>query len=327
MDSIVDQRRQLRLFGILLAAFYVVQVSVPLLPVPIPMIPVASMFVSVFIISLPIFAIFAASALRWTWGRALGVVATGAFLQYALAVVSLGVKDNILKVLLFSGSQLGLIAWCLGIGAFLASILKDKNLLLPISIFLALFDIWLVFVPDLVRVSAVARGHQEELAKIALQVPKVASLPTTGHAQPFAFVGPADLLFLGMFFVALFRFRMRAKETLRAMVIVLACYLLFVLLAGNLSLGGYRLGALPALVPIGLVILIVNRKEFRLTQEEKTTTLALISFGLGALAWRFYAHRNDSLSPEIAPQKPPVQAPLQPPTAPKPGPELHPIDV
>jgi hypothetical protein len=217
--------------------------------------------------------------------------------------------------------QQALVAWCLAVGAMIALLLKDRNLLLPVAIFLALFDMWLVFAPEGVVNQTVVRGTGQALAAVGYQIPKPQTVASGGYAAPLAYVGPADYLFLAMFFVALFRFGMRTRETFRVAVPVLAAYLLVVLLLGQVEIGPIRLGALPALVPIGAVVLIVNRKEFRLTKDELYATLLLAVLGTTFVTWRILAPRPPA--PLIAPSTPETspegQAPPRSPAPADPG--------
>jgi hypothetical protein len=182
--------------------------------------------------------------------------------------------------------QAGLLMWCLGLGCLLALALKDQNLLIPIAVFLALFDIWLVFAPD-GPVGQIARGNQEQLAQIAYSVPRPASAPTGGRPQPLAYIGPADFMFSAMFFAALYRFGLDVRRTAQWLAPVLVAYLLLALLAGDVSIGPIRLAALPALLPIAAVVLAVNGRHFRLTRDEWTSTAVLGGLMLAFVVWRF----------------------------------------
>jgi len=283
---------------LLLLALALVRIAIGFIPVPTSAIAASSVAVSVFFVAVPIFALFAASSATWRWQTALALVVGGALVQVGGALAARQLGDPLAQGVLISLSQTGLVFWCFGIGALLALILKDQNLLLPIAIFLALFDMWLVFAPE-GFVQQSMKAAPQVLGNIAYQVPSPQTQPTGGLARPLLYVGPADYLFLSMFFVALHRFRMRTQATFRWMVPVLAIYLLIVLTLGDVQLGPIRLGALPALVPIGIVVLLVNRKEFRLTRDEKISTLLILVLGSAVVTWRI----------------------LQPPPAPEPQPE------
>ena len=82
---------------------------------------------------------------------------------------------------------------------------------------------------------------------------------------------------------------MRPRATLYAIAPVLIVYLGIVLLAPNVWLGPIRLAALPALLPIGLTVLGVNRREFSLLPDERAITLGMLILGIPFVAWRIVA--------------------------------------
>lgn len=274
------------LFSVCLALNFLLRIAIGFLEFPLPWLSAANVVVSILFVGLPIFALYFGADHPWDWRRALALTLFGIVIQVSGISMQATAGIPLVQGACMAASQAGLIMWCLGIGAFLASILKDKNLLLPIGIFLALFDIWLVFVPE-GPVGQIARGNQQALARIAYQVPQAVHVSTSGLAAPHVYIGPADFLFMGMFFVALFRFGMRTRATLITMIPVLVIYLFTVLVFGNIEIGPISLRALPALVPIGAVVLGVNWREFQLTKDEKQTTIAVAIIGLAVLVWRF----------------------------------------
>jgi hypothetical protein len=209
---------------------------------------------------------------------------------------------------LIAVAQGALACWCVGLGALLATLVKEKNIILPIAIFLAAYDFFLVLTPWGFT-QALLKVAQPVFRKVAAQIPAVTSAPTHGVAAPQAYVGMADLVFLAMFFIALFRFRMRTRETLFAVIPALVVYLLIVLFFGDVSLFGFSLSALPALVPIGLAVLLVNWREFQLSRDEKLSTVVLAVLAIGFLV--FAATRP---KPSTLPKSPP--GPSQRATAP-----------
>lgn len=206
--------------------------------------------------------------------------------------------------------------WTAGLGALLALLLKDRNMLLPVAAFLAGFDMFLVFAPT-GPVQTLMAQAPETFRAVTYRV------PTVGSPEPIAFVGPADFIFLGLFFVALHRFGMRTRETLIWVVPALLAYLFVVILFGDATLGPVSLGALPALLPIGLVVLLVNRKEFRLTRSEKAATWAVVALAIGLAGYGLMlAQRQASKTPE-PPFEPgsaaPARASEAPAASPAPG--------
>jgi hypothetical protein len=262
---------------------------------PDSVLPITSIVVSVLFIAIPILGFYRGASFPWGWKAAVAAIVGGAAVQFLFALAARSVAMPFLSACLMAFSQTGLLLWCFGIGALLASVLKDKNLILPVSIFLALFDIWLVFAPEGVASQAVS-GSRPELTRIMENMSYRVPLPG-GFAKPMAYVGPADFLFIAMFFVALFRFKMRTRETFIALVPTLAVYLLIVLTFADVVIGPFRLGGLPALLPIGAVILAVNWKEFKLTRDEMIATIAVFVIGSAVVTWRLVVSHNRTESP------------------------------
>ncbi len=284
------------MFLLALVAIVVLRLLTGLAQLPISILGFASLIVSILFIAIPIYGFYQGASYRWTWKDAAIAVFAGGMIQLLFGMAAGAVKVPLLIMCLVAISQTGLLLWTFGIGALLASILKDKNVILPISIFLALFDIWLVFAPEGVASQAVS-GRRPELQQmmqgLSYQVPALG-----GYARPMAYVGPADFLFIAMFFVALFKFKMRTRETFFALVPTLAIYLLIVLLFGDVMVGPFRLGALPALLPIGAVILAVNWREFKLTRDEMISTLAVLVIGTAVVTWRLIVSNSNVPSSE-----------------------------
>lgn len=261
---------------------------------------VLEVLLAVVFVGLPIYALFRAAAAPWEKRHAGIMVALGVLLHagFALLNYSLSVPPNpeagptayaqsAWPLLVTTVAQSGLLIWTLGLGALLATSLKDKNLLLPIAAFLAGFDIFLIFNPTAITHRLVTENPELTQA-VNLATPTVA---VVGQQQvpiaPFAIAGAADLFFLGMFFVALYRFGMRAAETMRWVVPILIIYLLVVLAAGG-GLLPPILGMLPALVPIGITVLIINRKEFKLNKEELAGTWGVVVIALLLAGYGIY---------------------------------------
>lgn len=239
--------------------------------------------------ALPILALFAGAGHRWDLKQAIPIVVLGVLIHVGSGELVKMAVGPAAKGVFQAVGQAGLVVWCMGIGAALACLLKDRNMLLPIAAFLALFDMWLVFAQEGLVSTAIRTGVAPiRLEDVAYRIPQVAttSAPALGFAQDRAYIGPADLLFLAMFFTALYRFRMRPRKTFRVIVPVLLAYLAVVLLFGDVEVGPIRLGALPALLPIGVTVLWVNRSEFKLLPEERAITLGLLALGIPFVAWR-----------------------------------------
>jgi len=283
--GVATDRKPLLDATLLLIGLTVLRLLVQFVPVPLDLVPTTSLIVSMIFVGLPIAAIFRASAFAWQVKSSLIALLFGLALQFGLAFVAPMFVSGVGAVL-HGISQAGLVVWTLGLGALLSQVISDKNLIVPIAIFLALFDVWLVFVPE-GPVGQIARGNNTALASVAYQLPRPTNVPTDGRAMPLAYVGPADFLFMAMFFALLHRFNLRIRQTAIWLTPVLICYLLTTLLFGSVRIGPISLGALPALLPIGAVVLAVNCREFKFTAEEKMTTVVLTVVCLSVLAWRF----------------------------------------
>lgn len=266
----------LRQFVIVLIGLAVLRVVLPWVRVPLPVVEWLSVVVTLVFLAAPILALYRAAAFAWRAGTAWAVISVGLALHGAAILGNAFARD---QAPAWSGAigalgQTGLVLWTVGLGVLLATTIKDKNLLWPVGIFLAGFDIFTV-VSEFGVTRRVLEQRPEVFHAVAYQV------PTLGSPEPQAFVGPADMFFLAMFFVALYRFGMRVRETFLWMLPTLAAYLFMVIFLGHVRVGPVSLAAAPALVPIGTVILLVNRHEFSLTRTEKLATLCV---GLVALA-------------------------------------------
>jgi len=82
-------------------------------------------------------------------------------------------------------------------------------------------------------------------------------------------------VFMAMFFVALYRFDMRPRQTLVALVPTLLLYLIL----------SAFLGAIPLLPPIALVVLLVNLREFKMNKEEIGSTIGVAVVCAALVIW------------------------------------------
>lgn len=264
-------------FGITLG-LAVIQTAILFIPTPLGLVLPLSLLVSALFIAGPVLAIFFGSSFNWKPTTAIAFIVGGLTLQVALR---LGIHETrgSLPALAQSLGNVGLECWCVGLGALLSTLFKEKNMVLPVALFLALLDIFLVLTPVGPTTNFINK-HPETFSKIAYNVPKVSTVQEKkqdqGRIRAGAYVGPADWIFLGMFFVALFRFKMRTQETLRWMIPALIVYLLIVL---------FGFPALPAMLPIGGTVLLVNRKEFQLAKDEKMGIVMVLVIGICLIAY------------------------------------------
>ncbi len=250
-------------------------VALAFLPVPPRLVPIVYLLVGAVFIAAPVFALFRAADHPWRPWLAVVFIGVGvsAHVGLAYAAAILGPR-GVWPATLSSLAQTGLMTWCAGLGALLATLLKEKNMLIPVAIFLAAFDVFTLLTPA-GPTQAIMRAQPQIFESVSWTVPKVQEVPTFGPVAATARIGPADFLFMAMFFVALYRFQMRVRATYLWLAPTLVAYMVFVFVAGPL----------PALVPIGICVLIVNWREFRLTAQEWGATALVAALGLGLIAW------------------------------------------
>ncbi|MBS1704305.1 MAG: hypothetical protein JST40_00410 [Armatimonadetes bacterium] len=320
-------RNSLRIFVGVLVILFALRVILPSIKVPLALAFPLSALLTVAFVGLPIISFYFAAQSDWTPKRAGALLAVGILVQAASVIclrTALRGQEGFLAQFVDALGQTGLLIWSIGLGALLGSMIRDKNLLLPVSVFLAGFDAFLILSPTSLPRQIMSEAPQAFQA-VAAKVPAVVPTAQGASIGPGAYIGPADFIFLGMFFVALHKFGMRSRETLRWMIPVLVLYLVVVLFLGEVNIGPIQLGMLPALVPIGLTILIVNAREFQMKQDEKLATwvvafIALALAGFGFInAKRAQAQRPAPLPPAVG-QGVPAPADSPAPASPDPLP-------
>lgn len=263
----------------LLGLFWVLWVANAFVELPLSWLPVANVVVTVVFVALPIAVI--AAAVRLDWSPLIAIVTCATCL---VAVVFLRGGGPLLDGVV----QIARFAWPAALGILISGLIKDKNLLLPIAIVLATVDILAVFAPA----GTVQQGLENPTIRpifdaVAYQVPEA------GTARPLAQMGPADPLFIAMFLYAVHKFRMRFKQTILWLIPALTVYLWIVLAYGDKSLWGFSLGALPALVPIGIVVALVNAREFRMSRQEGMMTIGVAALCAGLIMMLLTVWRAD----------------------------------
>jgi hypothetical protein len=288
-----------------IALFLLLTVVVHEVAVPPEHIGTASIMATVLFLFLPVYGIFLAATLPWTLRSAAATLAVGVSLVLILSLVQSRFAppgSSILHAFL----QLARLAWPVSLGILVGTLIRDKNLLLPIAIFLATFDVLLVLAPTgptkTMMEKPITRSVFNALA-YEIPRPRAVSEAPRLHAQTLAQIGPADSLFLAMFAFCLIRFRMRFKQTLGWMAIALSLYLLVVILAGDRTLFGLPLKMLPGLLPMGAVFLAVNRAEFDLSAEEKRLTWGVVAVCALLIAIAFLFRRPSADATRLRPAK------------------------
>ncbi len=311
--------RNLGPFFAVLGLLALLDTSLNFIALPLKQAAWASLALSVITVGAPIYALFLASKANWTAKMAGTVFGVGIVIHLGLQLASSHIpihsKLGLLGIALLANlSQIGLLTWCLALGALISTLLKDRNMILPIAIFLAAFDAFLVLTP-IGFTHKLLTAHPEIMHHIAYQVPMIPTKLRLSPVVPFARIGPADFLFLGMFFIDLNKYGMKAGRTFLWIAPTLVGYLLFVSIFGSIKIGPLSLNALPALLPIGLVVILVNRHEWKLSPDEKRSTLIICIAALALLSFGFW---KLSKVPKAV-HAPPLISPGQKATAKKPA--------
>lgn len=253
-----------------------------------------SLVAAVVFIAGPLIGLYAAAAWRWDGKKGAAMLIGGAILHAGGAILARQVGEvGWVPVILDATAQFGALVWTAGLGALVALVIKEKSMILPVAIFLAGFDCFLVFSP-VGPTQYLVKNQSEFFEGLAVSVP--AAQPTTApeepappegpRVQPLAFIGPADLIFSMVFFVVLYRFGMKVRKTALWLIPVLIGYLILVLS----GIGG---GLLPALVPIGLTVLIVNWRSFTdMNKEERLGTWLAAALAVGLAGYALYQRAN-----------------------------------
>jgi len=266
-------------FFLVIGGLAALRVALGFVSLPESTLLIVNLLLAVIFVAVPVLAEFFGANSPWTWKSAMSFLVGGVLAQVAFAILANMMGGSVSGV--FNAlAQMGLTTWCVGLGALLGIYLKDKNLLIPVSIFGAAYDFYLVIAPAGAPAAGLTRHIIQTAPKVftnvAAQVPAVTSHATTGKAAVGSYVGPADLVFLAAFFIVIFRFGMNARRTLAIITPVLVLYMLVVLFTGI---------PLPALVPIGVCIVIANWKHFNLKRDEWMATGLIALFCAGFITW------------------------------------------
>ena len=140
------------------------------------------------------------------------------------------------------------------LGYLVSFVLRHPNIVLPVAAFSAYVDIWTVLVGPTSRAI-------EKIPHVVHAVSAALPAPGSATAEPISFVGPADFIFLAMFFGALYRLGMEPRRTF---------WIAFPLLSLGMTavLAGQFAPGLPALVLIGFAVIMANFRHFKLKREE-----------------------------------------------------------
>ncbi len=206
---------------------------------------------------------------RWSGWPQVGPV----YRQYTILLAHvLGLKELLVMWL----------AACIGVG--ISRLIKEMKLLMPAGVVLGLVDIMAVF--SSVGVVHKAISGQSPLAQVAMTSLTV-QIPATHAARgssPLQLqIGFADFLFMALFFACFKRFGVPAWNTFVVLCATLSLYMLVV---------AFTAIALPALVPIAIVVIGMNLRQFRYDRSEAFALFyATVIVGVAAGAFWLLQHR------------------------------------
>ncbi|MDR3692134.1 MAG: hypothetical protein P4L46_22325 [Fimbriimonas sp.] len=261
------------------------------LVVPSWALPIANVAMCEVFLGIPLLALCYAAKDRWSPKLAVAFLISGLCIQAPTIYVSNHVfhHPGLVPDMVAAVGQIGLLTWCVGLGALLATLIKDQNLLVPIAIFLACLDMFLVFSP-LGTTHVVLNRLPGVLPAVGLHIPVARTFDSGRRRVDSDLVaGPADFMFLAMFMISLFRFNLKGKRTVMVVVPVLLIYMILV---------GLFHWSLPALLPIGACVLLVNWKEFNLTRDEQLSTALIALIGVGLVTWGMFQKPKLVVQPE-----------------------------
>ncbi|CUU36185.1 hypothetical protein GXSOP10_122181 [Armatimonadetes bacterium GXS] len=178
------------------------------------------------------------------------------------------------------GSGYFLMLGAVGLGAIVSWVIREKNLLVPAVPLAAAIDVLTVLAPEgAVRQTVEKAPEVVEKASVAITAaPSVAG--EVARVMPIALIGVGDFVFLTLYLTCLYRFGLRVRATAIGLFLVLWLYLMVVAFG--------VVPALPGLVPMALVVLGVNWREFQLSRQEKVASLLTVGMVLGLIGWLFW---------------------------------------
>jgi hypothetical protein len=272
-------------------AYFLLQVLTPFVRVPLGWVWVGTLMSTLALMAVMLGLVFALA--RWCEGRrsaALGLLIGGAaaFIVWLLLPSWLGLPlQKAPPILLVPYRALHgylLMLAAIGLGCLLSRLIRDKNLLVPVVPFAALVDAITVLTPVgfVKRVMESAPRVMEQAAVAVMSAPQAA--PQVERVVPIVLIGVGDFLFLALYAACLYRFGLHVGATAVGLFFTLWVYLVMVMLGIAV--------ALPALVPMAVVVLLVNAREFHLSRQEKWASLLVILPMLALLVWLLTMNRS-----------------------------------
>jgi hypothetical protein len=256
-----------RAFWLWPIVYLVLRLIAPFIKLPWPV--VATIIATVVFLITPMLWLRALTARQWPlWGMvATMVVMTLVWSELAVGqpVGFLGHVDwkhntglaKAAVLVLRPVADLALITAGASLGMLVARLIRDPKMLLPVAVAGAVVDFWGVFFGT----TNAALKHTPAVVQAASAgIPTLGGGATRQGMAPISYVGVGDWLFLGLFLAVASTFQLQPRRTfwtLTAFVIAAMFLVLFDVVS-----------YLPAIVPMAIAVLWVNRAELRLSRSE-----------------------------------------------------------
>jgi hypothetical protein len=203
-------------------------------------------------------------------------------------------------ILLPGADQLLFALLAAAFGAALSRVVRYANMIPPVAVVLVFVDLWTVLGGGPVQRVMESSSPAAKAVTRAMVVPLPSPKSTKRNMAPIALaVGFADFLFVAFFIAAIGRFVPTTQAYARSVVVliaVLCIYMLAVVITDT---------NLPALVPVGIVLIALHARQFRYERSEAFALLyagILLAAVLGGLFWM--SRRNAEPPPPPALQVP-----------------------
>lgn len=197
-------------------------------------------------------------------------------------LADVGGKGDAVRLLTVAGADVIFLFGCVLGGRLLSRILRERNLMLPIALVLALADVFTVLIGP---TRAMLEKAPEVVTRLSLKLPEMGSAAGPEGVKGLAHmatIGPGDLVFAALFFACIVRFGLDLRASFWWIFGVVA-----LALAAIVAVPGAP--PVPVLPLMALGFLIANRGSFSLTAREKRALVIAFAFlillfaGLGYL--------------------------------------------
>lgn len=176
-------------------------------------------------------------------------------------VAGAGEKGDTLRLFTLPAADVIFVFGCVLAGRLLSRILRERNMLLPIALVLALTDIFTVFLGP---TGAILQKAPEVVERLSVKLPQMGSAAGpqgVAGLTHMATMGPGDLVFAALLFAAVVRFGLDLRSSFWWMFGIVALGLALIV--------GLNVPPVPVLPLMALGFLVANRGSFVLSGEEK----------------------------------------------------------